>query len=197
MAQTFSDTQILQAVRSGKDDRELAYLYDAVQPKIVRMVCKQAGDVEEANDVFQDAMVIFYRYVKEGKFDEKHRIEAFLYTISRNLWINRAKRRNRNVELEPVVAFGGNEDLVEDGGALDGLVSQEREQAIDSLLSKLGERCKRLLTLSIFHHLSMKEICQEMGFATENAAKTRKYKCKQKLISMIKDNPALIDALTD
>lgn len=35
----------------------------------------------------------------------------------------------------------------------------------------------------------MKEICKKMGFSTENGAKTRNYKCKQQLISLLKKNP--------
>ncbi len=62
-----------------------------------------------------------------------------------------------------------------------------------NLMDQLGERCKALLTLSVFDKRSMKEICGIMGFSSEDAAKTGNYKCKQRLMKLIKVTPSLME----
>lgn len=185
----YTDSEILDSIRKGKEDRALEFLYKSVLPKIKHYVLSNSGDDQEAYDIFQDAIMIFYRQVKLDKFKEEHEIAGFIYSVSRNLWINRAKQRNRNVSAE------GLSFVESDGDVLGGLISKEREVYVMNMLAGLGERCKELLLFTIFHKLSMKEVCEKMGFSTENAAKTRNYKCKQKLIELVKDNPSVKDLL--
>lgn len=186
MSRAITDKDILEAIHSGRDDRALEHLYKTLLPKITQMICSNSGGTEEANDIFQDAMLIFYRQVKEGKFDEQYEVSGFIYTICRNLWINRAKRKQRSTELTNKEFFIESDSDIE----LD-ILTEERSELVMGLLSKLGDRCKELLLCSIFYKYSMKEICQIMGFSTENAAKTRNYKCKQKLLKLIEENPSL------
>jgi RNA polymerase sigma factor (sigma-70 family) len=134
--------------------------------------------------------MIFYKQVKTDKFKEEYEIAGFIYSVSRNLWINRVKQKNRNVSMPETLHYESTEP-----GLLEGLITKEREAYIMNMLSELGERCKELLLNSIYHKFSMKEICEKMGFGTEDAAKTRNYKCKQKLIALVKDNPTVKDLL--
>ncbi len=186
----YSDQEILDAIISGKDDKALEYLYRSLQPKIVQFICANNGGVEEANDIFQDAVLIFYKQVKTEKFKPEYEINGFIYTICRNLWINRAKRKQRTTELSQHEYF-----IESDIDLENELITHERSRLIMSLLEQIGERCKQLLLCSVFYKYSMKEICEIMGFSTENAAKTRNYKCKQKLLKLLEDNPALKDIL--
>ena len=186
----YSDKEILVFIQRGEDDKALSFLYKKILPKIRQYVKTNNGDDDEAYDIFQDGIMIFYKQVKESKFNEEYEIGGFIYTVCRNLWINRVKRKNRNVSIDHVADPGRTED-----NALNDLISEEREAYVMKMLSDLGERCKELLLYSIFYKFSMKEICEKMGFSTENAAKTRNYKCKQKLVGLVKDNLAIKDLL--
>lgn len=185
----YSDKEVLSLINNGEDDRALSFLYKKLLPKIRHLVKNNSGDDEEAYDIFQDAILIFYKHVKNGKFNTQYEIGGFIYSISRNLWINRAKQKNRTTALTP----GDSE--VEDNNILDDLITKEREDHVMKMLSSIGEKCRELLLYSIFHKFSMKEICQKMGLSTENAAKTQNYKCKQKLVELVKDNSYLKDLL--
>jgi RNA polymerase sigma factor (sigma-70 family) len=186
----YSDKEVLEAIRSGKDDLVLKYLYKTLLPRIKKYIISNSGDENDAKDIFQDAVMIFYKYVKLGKFDESNEIGAFVYTVSRNLWINVAKKRNRSVALTeetPITGFHGDADQE--------LISQERETYVVNMFSKLGETCKTLLMYATFNKLSMKEIAEKMGFNSENVAKTKHYKCKQRLIELVKENTSVKDIL--
>ena len=182
----YTDQEILAAIRSGDDDKVLGHLYKTFLPKIRSMILKNSGNEDEAQDIFQDAILAFYKQVKTGKFKEQYQIGAFIYSVSRNLWINYIKKKNRSVSIsEKEYLIPLEEDVLKD------MITKEREQKVMEVFSQIGERCQELLTYSIFRKYSMKEICERMGFSTENAAKTRNYKCKQKLIRLVKDNQSL------
>jgi RNA polymerase sigma factor (sigma-70 family) len=184
-----TDQEILAAIDRG-DDTVLNYLYKAVLPKVKNYILRNSGTVEDARDVFQDAVLSFYKYVKLEKYNRSNDIDGFIFSVARNLWINIAKRKQRVVELmddQRMEATGGN--LSEE------VLTQEREQFIHELFEALGESCKKVLLYSIYDKLSMKEIKEKMGFTSENVAKTKNYKCKQRLAAMVKDNSFLKDYL--
>lgn len=187
---SISDSQILQCIRAGNDDRVLSHLYEEVRPKVIRLIRKNQGDEAAAKDIFQDAVLVFYRQVKLNKFNEKYPIAGFIYTVSKNLWINRVKREKRSIDIPEDNLFISMEESPEED-----LITKERAIHLENLLSKLGNRCHQLLSLSIFDNLSMKDICKKMGFSTENAVKTRKYKCKQKLIHLMDEDPEITSFL--
>lgn len=186
---TYTDKEVLEAIRRG-DDSVLEYLYKHVLPKVKAHVLKNNGGNEDARDIFQDAVLIFYKYVKTGKFNEEYEIAGFIFTISKNLWINLAKKKNKVVELTvetPMHEFMKS--------AIEDLITKEREEFIIKMFSQLGGACKEILLYSIFDKFSMKEIKEKMGFTSEDVAKTKNYKCKQRLMHIVKDNPAVKEML--
>lgn len=184
-----SDKEILAAIRSG-DDRVLEHLYKNVLPKVKNYVTRNSGNNDDACDVFQDAVVVFYKYVKQGKFDGRHDIAGFIFSISRNLWINIAKKNNRALELIDESAT-----ISSDHNFSDELITREREEYIGKLFSALGDSCKQILLYSIYDRLSMKEIKEKMNFSSENVAKTKNYKCKQRLMQLVKNNSSIREFL--
>jgi RNA polymerase sigma factor (sigma-70 family) len=184
-----SDKEILTAIYKG-DDRVLEHLYRQVLPKVKSYIARNSGSIDDARDIFQDAVIIFYKHVKLGKFDGQHDIAAFIFSVSRNLWINSAKRKSKVVVLNDDNALeNASEDFTEE------LLTKEREQYIIKLFSALGESCKQILLYSIYDKFSMKEIKEKMGFTSENVAKTKNYKCKQRLMQLVKDNTSIQDFL--
>lgn len=186
----YSDDEILQALKSGQDRDVLKYIYNTYFPKVNRYIKHNSGDQDAAFDIFQDSIMVFYRYVKDDKFDPKYDIGAFIFAVSKNLWLNRLRKESREVVLPEYVDFSDT-----GGNIMDHIITREREEAVSEVLTKLGERCEELLRYSIFYRMKNTEICEKMGFSTENAVKTRKYKCMQKLITYIEERPGLKNAL--
>lgn len=178
----YTDKDILDAIKVGDDNKVMAHLYKKVLPNVLNMICRNSGSKEDAHDIFQDALVVFYKQVVTGKFNDKYKIHGYLYTISKNLWINRAKKKGREVAITDTHEIAIEENI------LDNIITNEKSAALNRLFSQLGEKCIQLLTYSIYHKLSMKEIALKMGLTGEDAAKTNNYRCKQKLMTMVKQN---------
>ena len=180
-----SDVEILKAIKTGNDNKALSYLYKKVLPIINAYVCKNGGNKDDAYDAFQDGVTVFYRYVMSDRYQEKYDIQGFIFTICRNQWINKVKHDKRTIRLNNVFD-------IEDAASFENdIINNEREKEVAELLAKLGERCEELLTYAFYKNLSPKEICDKMGFANEDAVKTKKYKCKQRLLEIIKESTTI------
>ncbi len=178
-----NDKEILNSIRKGENTRILQLLYEKVLPKICKYICKNSGSEEDAFDIFQDGVMIFYKYVISGKFSEKYEIAGFLYTVCKNLWINKARHNRLLLRMEE--NYEGTE-MSEN--ILDTIIQEERESEVRRLLAELGEKCRELLQLVFYYQLTTREIINKMGFANEDTLKTKKYKCKQRLLEIINNS---------
>jgi RNA polymerase sigma factor (sigma-70 family) len=183
----YTDKEVLEAIRNGKDDYALNYLYKEVLPLVKNYILKNQGTTEEAKDIFQDAVIRFYNAVKQEKFMEKCSVSTFLIGISKNLWINAQVRKKRYIP-------GNNLEFVQDSiNLLDEIISDEKLAGVNNLLKELGENCEKIMKYAVYDNLSMKEISDKMGYANENVAKSNNYRCKQKLIQLLKDKPNMLE----
>lgn len=183
------DLKILSAIETGEDQQVLNLLYKKIYPKIRNYIIKNSGSNDAAMDIFQEAVIIFYQQVKLKKFDSVHSIDGFIYTISKNLWINAVRKNNRQTGLtaEEENRPSENEDLYEKS-------NMEKELAKE-IFDQLGGQCRELLELVIFRNYNMNEVADMMGFSSRHSAKTQHYKCKKKLISFVEKNPMLLNKI--
>ena len=182
----YTDSEILEAILKGKDEKVLAYLYKEVLPLVIGYVTKNQGSTDEAKDIFQDAVIRFYKSVKTGAFQEKCSISTFIFGISRNLWINYTKQKSRMVSDDKIQFAQDSANLEED------LVSEEKVSVVNKLLEMLGEQCQQLLRYTVYDGLSMREVVALMGFSSEDVAKTYNYRCKQKMLKLVKERPEVM-----
>jgi RNA polymerase sigma factor (sigma-70 family) len=157
-------------------------LYNTIYPKVKAYVTRNSGTEDDALDIFQDAIVCLCKYIKQGKYNEKYEVAAFLYSVSRNLWINKVKKESRTTELQE------NTDISEEYDFSNDIITEQKAKTIREVIRQLGEKCYELLQYAFYQRKSNSEICEAMGFATVNAVKTQKYKCKQKLLSLVESN---------
>lgn len=184
------DEKVLAAIREGRDDKVLEDLYHFILPKVTSFIKNNNGSEDEAFDVFQDAVVILFKQVTLGKYDEQYDIGAFVYSVCRNLWINRVKKINKHVSVENTLYD------IETSSHLEEIYDEEKREIVKYMFNKLDFKCKELLTLSVLKHLTMEDIAIRLGFASENAAKTANYRCKKKMMDLIKES-TLFEELKD
>ena len=184
--------EIIRCIQEGNDSKALTYLYEHTLVKVRSYIRKNSGSKDEANDIFQDAVIIFFRQVKENKFDVEKDIDAFIYTIARNLWIDKAKRERRIVYYDNGEIYEQRHDST---NQLTELISKEKTEAMKAVFDKLDEKCKKILHYYIYEKRSMKEISQLMGYSSEDVVKTNHYRCKQYLSKLVKSDLSLMNLI--
>lgn len=183
---------LLDDIRLGSGNKALSYLYDNTLSKVRKYVMKNSGLREEADDIFQDAVIVFFQQVKEKRFDSQVPIEAFVYTVARNLWIDKARREKRMLRYDYVGQFESKSDYDDQLGAL---IQKEKSNAMRMVFEMLDEKCQKILQYHLFEKRSMKEISQLMGYSSEDVAKTNHYRCKQYLSKLVHNDKQLVNLL--
>ena len=182
---------IIDCIKKRQNDKALSYLYTHTLKKVKIYILSNSGNLDDANDIFQDAVILFFKSVIENKFEANCSVDAYIFTISKNLWINTAKRKRKLVHIDIEDQHISNDFNTQ----LDTLISKEKRTAINIAYSKLDEGCRKMLGLIAYEKLSMKELKEKMKLTSENAAKTMHYRCKQAFHKIIKENSELLNAL--
>ncbi len=177
-----SDSQLIQKIKNG-DESVLDYLYKKNYKMMTRMIVKNNGTEEEAQDIYQEAIVIFWQKARRDDFVLTSKISTFVYSVCQNLWRKELERKSK---------ISG--EMVE-GREYNDFEKEERDNIIAKCLNSLGETCKKVLMYYYFDNYSMQEIAEKLGFANADTAKTKKYKCKKELDEYIKANYKASDFL--
>lgn len=176
------DHEVLERVSRG-DEAALDYLYKKHYRMMTRIVLNNNGSEDEAKDIFQDALLVFWQKAISGKLVLTSKISTFIYSICLNLWRKELDRKGRlsseQVEQSTYQEYEKN----------------ERIKIITDCINQLGDTCRRILTYHYFDGLSMSDIADKLNFANTDTAKTKKYKCKKKLDMMVKRNYSSHDVL--
>ena len=62
---------------------------------MVKMVLKNNGTEEEAQDIYQDALIVFWEKVVKDELTLTAKISTYLYSICYNLWLKELDRKRR------------------------------------------------------------------------------------------------------
>ena len=86
---------VIESIRNGDNNKALEYLYKDPLRKIRKFILTNSGTLDDADDVFQDAIVVLFHYVKTGKYKEEYDLDGFLFRVAKNAWIDLARKRQK------------------------------------------------------------------------------------------------------
>ncbi|MBS0000846.1 MAG: sigma-70 family RNA polymerase sigma factor [Cyclobacteriaceae bacterium] len=167
------DSEVLAKISEG-DESALDFLYKKYYRMMTKLVISNSGTEDEARDVYQDALIVFWEKARSGKLVMTSKISTFIYSICLNLWRKELERKSRLSNEE--------KDNVE----FQNMESEERERIIRECINELGDTCRRILMYYYFDGMSMNDIAEKLGYANTDTAKTKKYKCKKRLDDLVK-----------
>ena len=167
------DHEVLARISKG-DEEALDYLYKRYYRMMTRIVLNNSGSEDEAKDIYQEALIVFWQKAVTGNLVLTSKISTFLYSICLNLWRKELDRKNRLSHEE------------KDGVEHMEYEAKERQMLIRNCIEELGDTCQKILTYYYFDGMNMNEIAEKLNFANTDTAKTKKYKCKKRLDQLIK-----------
>jgi RNA polymerase sigma factor (sigma-70 family) len=189
----YSDEAIIEGLRL-RSDYIIKYIYQELFPMILFLVTKNNGSEEDAEDIFQDSLIIVFKKIKANDFDLSCSFRTYLYSVSRNLWLQKlSKRKQFSREFSDVETYITMTDYALMEKNQDDV---EKFRLYQQHFLTLGEDCQKVLML-FMKKVSLREIATEMGFKTEKYAKTRKYLCKEELKKRIINDPKCQKFLSD
>lgn len=149
---------------------------------IVKYTLNNSGNIEDAKDLFQYAIMIMYEKLQDTDFKLRYGLHTYLYSICRNTWLKKLRKKTNKEGSLPA-----NIVLIEEDAFEEEIVWREKERLYREKFSLLGETCQKIMRLFL-DGVSMDKIADSLKLSSAAYAKKRKYKCKNKLFQLIKSD---------
>ena len=164
-------------------NKTMIVLHRRLYQQVLRFVKKSKGTSLDAEDVFQEGLLALYMSARKGDLPSYTDVEAYLFGICRNTWLQKLKKakdvveideESKSMKLEEVVVFK--------------MMKKEEVQEVRRLMGKMGGACKEVLIDYYFHRNRMNEIAEKMGYSSGQVAKNKKSSCIKKLRKLMMDS---------
>ena len=178
---SLSMAEFLQRIAERGDVEAFRKLFQSYAPRVKSYMMRQGADANTAEELAQETMMAVWR--KAGLYSvEKGSATTWIYTIARNLRIDRLRR-----ELTWVALPEGH-DQVASTDALpdDVLTEQERKTRVQAALADLPQDQLEVVSLSYIEGLSHSEIAERLGLPL-GTVKSRMRLAYQKIRDLVED----------
>lgn len=177
----------VEAILEGLKNHEsviLEYVYKKYFPIVRFFVIKNSGTDEDAKDVFQEAIILIYKRLKEDNLDLTCAFKTYLFSVCRILWLRQlGKKKVRGEVVTDTQAFVQLDEEIEVRYA-----EQERFRIYQKHFQMLHKDCQEILQLFL-KKIPLKEIAQMMNIKSDKYLKKKKYACKEALVKRIQNDP--------
>ena len=163
------------------DFQVLEKIYAIYLPEVILFVKRNHGNLDDARDTFQEAIVVIFKKASAPNFELTTTFGGYLYGICRYIWLRQLKKKFRTE-----VTLTGDERYTVVENVEEELVELEKRQLFRQKLAEMGEDCRHLLRL-FFEGIPLKEIAQKMGY-TDDYVKKKNMLCKQTLASLVRND---------
>ncbi len=151
--------------------KELKALYKH-WPNVKRFMAKLGCPSQEAEDIFQEALIIFIRKQEDPSFLLTVEPIHYVRNTCKLLWYNEARKQAKQCTFQLDQEVLSLDD--------DWFSKESKISIVEKAIQQLGEQCRQLLHLFYGAGLGMQEIAKKIGLRNEKVAKAQKYRCIQK-----------------
>ena len=164
----------------------LKELYDTYFGKIRNMILKNGGSSNDAADIMQEALMSIYNRAIASNFVLTCPMDAFLYQVCKNKWINEIQKKKNKVTF---IDIDGYNNIGEDSFAQADECLQHQQQKIlfEQQFEQLGEACKKLLQLN-WSGKNLTEVATILQ-VTYGYVRKKKSDCMNRLAMLVKQAP--------
>jgi DNA-directed RNA polymerase specialized sigma24 family protein len=160
---------------TGTPAKDLTGFYREVFPDAARLVRRLGGGLEDAKDIFHDAMLIYLEKRAAGTLRVNTSHKGYVLGTVRILWLHAAGKNWKELPQEI-------EDFISETEP-----TEEREAGLLSQLERAGMRCLQLLKAFYYDNLALNDIAKRFGYNGVRSATVQKHKCIEKLRTQIKN----------
>lgn len=177
------EADILRQMRANPE-KILTEFYRDYRKEFLSWAFKSFGaDSEAASDCFQDAMIILYNNVQNGKLtDLQSNIKTYLFSVGKNVLLRKFKNESREV---PMFEQNSHERALEGFEFPELYTGNQLENKIADLVQTLRDPCKSILRYFYFRGFSMEEIAEEMNYKNAQTVKAQKLRCIKEMQSLV------------
>ena len=181
-----SDEELMRRAQNG-DRQAFSIVYERYSSAVLSYLYRMLGNVEDVESIGQEVFLRAFRFAPTYRYPEK--LSTWLFTITRNLAINNARRRKRSpvrnvteLNLEGVEVTGDPYQVATQ--ATDNVEKQEEIARILTALEDLPTDQKEVIVLGVFQDLSYAQM-EEITGTKAVTLRSRMFHGLRKLAKMI------------
>lgn len=192
MIEEYSSAKIIEGFKKN-DEAIITAVYNFCFKYISWFIPNNGGTFEDAKDIMQEAMILFFRNCKTLNFKTENAPTTHIINSAKYIWLNKrrkAKVNRRIFSLDYLEAKGTYYEEMDDKAKRK---DQEKEydkqrKVYKVCFYKLKQECQDLLTLALKDE-ETSEITKRMKFKDDASTIDKKRRCKQKLLELISNHP--------
>lgn len=150
--------------------------YEAFFLQVARYIGKHGGTLDDAKDIYHDALILYYERLDAPGFALQTNEEAYIMGIVKNRWAQHLQHKRKDMVFTTEA---------ERFSSIDDVVNHDR---LYTLIVAAGKKCLDLLSAFYGEKTSLKNIASSFGFRSEHSAAVQKYKCLEKVRETVKQN---------
>jgi RNA polymerase sigma factor (sigma-70 family) len=189
----FSDEDIICGLRK-RDNKVILFIYEKNFGLINALVMNNNGSEDDAEDLFQEALIIVFKRLREKEnFELSSTFDTYLYSIARLIWLKKLRDRRKmevtglSREMEEYIEFE-EPPPVQD--------KDLRMAVYQRNLKLIPEDCQKILVLTA-ESMNAKAIAEKLGFRSDVYVRKRRHFCKEFLVNRIKEDKEYQEMLED
>lgn len=173
------------------NEKAFSKLYHYYYGFVENYVCKNKGTKEDAQDIFQETLIVFLEKLKQDDFYLTASLKTYIIAISKNMWLN-SLRKNKKTTVYSIADSENDEKSTDfNQKAIESILSVEFEtelenekpllEKFDDYFSRLTSHCQNLLSTIVEEQKTTEEIQKEFGYTTRHNLHNQKHKCVKQL----------------
>lgn len=158
-------------------------LYQNNFGKISRFVQNNSGNKADAEDLFQDSMLVLVEKLRQDNFQLTASIDTYVFAICKNIWFKKLRDRNYELSIDELQSFdfmSSINDFIED--------DKTYFEKLKGYLVKITDHCNRLIQDMFFKGKTIDQIQKDYGYSTRHNAQNQKHKCVQQIKKVKEQN---------
>lgn len=172
-----SNKEVLKALRNSDTKIIDDYFYNNCYPNIEYLVVSNNGTINDAKDIFQDALIILIDIVNNKKdYQISCTIKTLFISIARNLWLRRIKKEKKfykdsNVDIYDAAVFYEPDVYIDSGNNIESMIDEFggiNEKDLFNIAKQISDDCYSILV------------------STDSVNRKKKYQYKQKIKKILK-----------
>jgi len=155
------------------------YITQKLVSRIYHFVINNGGRKEDVQEILNDALMVAHQFSIERKFKENTSVQAFVFQVAKyKFW-----RKIRNEKKAPIVYV---EDVPYNIGdnlfdTEDADLEDEQVKMLKEVITNLKDKDKGPLIDFYWKKMSMREIAAKYNLGSEQAAKNKLYRIRERL----------------
>jgi RNA polymerase sigma factor (sigma-70 family) len=167
-----------------EDNKAIAFVYKKHFSMVKRFIINNNGSVEDAEDVFQEMMIVLLQKLRTSNFEVTASLKTYVMAIAKYMWLNRLRQAKtyKRVDFSDQLNHKFYEEI-------DSAIEDENKfnSKIQYYISQITDHCKSLIDFIFFKEKTIEEVQSEFGYSSKHNAQNQKYKCVEQLRKAMKE----------